>query len=242
MLNFIKDYTLKPLPTRDWLVHTAIRILDMARKRTSGEKHTMIFVRHSLTRVFRNLIVVNILIGVIWWVAPYTPGPFQPPNDAYILGFGIILLSVMFLSLLLRNSGFAQAKSDHILLAIPFFRIKIPYTIVENVRMVQFKDLYERKKMSWSQKRFLTPYFPKTVATINLSRYPIAEGLLRIFLPSYLFIPREKGKGFVIYTKYYLEFNTQVDSRLNATRSQGTGKPSKTEAMEVNGYFDLFTD
>ena len=214
----------------------------MARKRTSGEKHSIIFIRHSLTRVFRNLIFINVIIGVIWWVAPYTPGPFQPPNDVYIQWLGIFLLVVMILSLLLRNGSFVQARPTYVLLAIPLFRLKIPYDLVQNVRMVQFRDLYDRKKMSWSEKRFLNPYFPKTVATINLSKYPLAEGLLRFFLPNYLFIPREKGKGFVIYTKYYLEFNTEVDSRLNAIRSQGTAKPAKNDDIELNGYFDIFND
>lgn len=214
----------------------------MARKKTSGEKHSIIFIRHSLTRVFRNLIFVNFIVGIIWWVAPYTPGPFQPPNDVYIQWLGVALLVVMILALLFRNSGFVQAKSNHILLAIPFFRLKIPYTIVENVRMVQFKDLYDRKKMSWSEKRFLNPYFPKTMATINLNKYPLAEGLLRFFLPDYLFIPRDKGKGFVIHTKYYLEFNTEVDSRLSEARSLGLAKPAKDKDLELDGYFDIFND
>ena len=151
----------------------------MARKKTSGEKHSIIFIRHSLTRVFRNLIFAIVIIGVIWWVAPYTPGPFQPPNDVYIQWLGIFLLIVMILSLLLRNSGFVQARLTYILLAIPFFRIKIPYDVVENVRMVQFRDLYDRKKMSWSEKRFLSPYFPKTVATINVSSFPKISSLGR---------------------------------------------------------------
>lgn len=224
------------------LADVGARTPDMARKRNSGDKHSIIFIRHSLTRIFRNLVFVNIIIGVIWWVAPYTPGPFQPPNDVYIQWLGIFLLIVMILALLLRNSGFVQAKSNHILLAIPFFRVKIPYENVENVRMVQFRDLYDRKKMSWTEKRFLNPYFPKTVATINLNKFPISEGLLRIFLPNYLFIPREKGRGFVIYTKFYLEFNTEVDSRLNATRSLGTGKPAKDKDIEINGYFDIFSE
>ncbi len=212
----------------------------MARKKTSGEKHSLIFIRHSLTRVFRNLLFINIIVAVIWWVAPYTPGPFQPPNDVYILWLGEFLLVIMILALLFRNRGFVQAKSNHILLAIPLFRLKIPYSIVENVRMVQFKDLYDKKTMSWSEKRFLSPYFPKTVATINVNKFPIAEGLMRIFLPSYFFIPRSKGKGFVIHTKYYLEFNTEVDSRLNAARSLGIAKPAKDEDIELDGYFDLF--
>jgi hypothetical protein len=105
--------------------------------------------------------------------------------------------------------------------------------------MTKFKDIYDREKMSWSEKRFLSPYLPKTVSTISLNNFPVSEWLLRLFLPSYIFLPRSKGKGFVIYVDQYLQFNTEVDSRLNAARAAGTAKPPTDDEVEFDGYFDL---
>ena len=217
----------------------------MAKKRKSqpGEKHRLIFVRHSLTRLFRNLLFATVIIWGVWWVAPYFPGPFSPPNDQYLFWAGTGLFGLMVFVFLIRQRGFVQARSNHVLIALPFFRVKIPYTNIENVRMVQFKDLYEKKKMSWAQKRFLTHYFAQTVSTINLHNFPVAEGLLRFFLPTYIFIPNDKGRGFVMYIKHYLEFNTEVDSRLNEYRAVGLTRPvDKKEEGIYDGYFDLVED
>lgn len=217
----------------------------MAKKQKAkpGARHIIIFVRHSLTRLFRYLLLATLIIWVIWWTAPYSPGPFRPPNDKYLSWAGTALFFVMVIVFLVRHRGFVQARSNHVLLALPLFRLKIPYTNIENMRMAQFKELYDQKKLSWSQKRFLTPYMIHTVSVINLYNYPVAEGLLRFFLPSYIFLPKEKGRGFVIFTEQYLEFNTEVDSRLNEYKAVGKTRPvGKKEKAFYDGYFDLIED
>ena len=111
--------------------------------------------------------------------------------------------------------------------------------------MVRYQDLWEKKGLSWANRRFRRAYRHQTVATINLNQYPVSEFLLKLFLPNYLFLP--EGQGFLIYTKYYLEFNTEVDSRLNEARTTGALQPTnkdkitQTDTDEVyDGYFDIF--
>lgn len=216
----------------------------MAKKRDVGTKYRMIFVRHSMTRVFRNLLFATVIILLVWWVAPYAPGFFRPPNDIYLLWLAILFMIGMILALMFRNSGYAQAKKKYLLLKVPIFWVRIPYDLIENVRMVLFKDLYEKKKMSWAQRRFLAPYTHKTVVSVNLNNFPQNKFLLSLFLPGYLFLPKGKGKGFVVYVKDYLAFSTEVDSRLNEARTlAATGlDPSRRrneEEVTFNGYFDL---
>lgn len=217
----------------------------MARKKDVGRKFRILFVTHSLTRVFRNLLFITVITLGIWWAAPYTPGFLRPPNDVYLLWAAILFMVLMVLSLFFRHYSIIQARPKFILIRVPFFRLRIPYDLVENVRMVLFKDLYEKKTMTWSQRRFLSHYLPRTVVRINLSKFPIPRTLLSIFMPGYLILPPGKGTGFVIYTKKYLELSTEIDSRLNAARvTPADGKPKKAKAftnedMSAEGFFDL---
>jgi hypothetical protein len=219
---------------------------EMARKRKNiGSKHRNIFIRHSLNRVWRNLIVIDIIVWGVWWSAAYTEGPFRPPNDIYLLIAGCVLLVLVVLAILLRSSAFVQAKTKHVLLSVPFFWVRIPYTHIESVRMVKYQDIFEKKRLSWANKRFMRPYRHQTMATINLNKYPMPEFLIKVFLPNYMFLP--EGKGFLIFTKYYLEFNTEVDSRLSEIRSQSAMQPTRqdkvTEEEDVyDGYFNLFDE
>ncbi|MFN2144386.1 MAG: hypothetical protein ACK2T7_03500, partial [Anaerolineales bacterium] len=191
----------------------------MARKKDVGKKFRILFVTHSLTRIFRNLLFITVITLGLWWAAPYTPGFFRPPNDVYFIWAAILFLILMVAALFFRHYSIVQAQPRFILIRVPFFRLKIPYDMVENVRMVLFKDLYEKKKMTWSQRRFLSHYLPRTVVRINLTKYPMSRFMLSIFMPGYLLLPPGKGTGFVIYTKQYLELSTEIDSRLNVAHT-----------------------
>jgi hypothetical protein len=215
------------------------------RKRTRpGKKHRIIFISHSLKRVWRNLLFADIVLWIVWWVAPYSGSPyFLPPNDLYLAIAAIFLLFVMFVVFFLRSRGFVQAREGHILLRVPLFRLKIPYTHVENVRMAAFREIYRGVDLNWAMRRFLKPYFKETVATIILKTFPMSYGLLRIFIPNYLFTP--KGAGFVVLIRDYIGFNTEVDSRLNEARNK-LGFQEETAKItsddEYDGYFNLFDD
>lgn len=215
----------------------------MARKKDVGKKFNILFVTHSLTRIFRNLLFITVITLGIWWAAPYTPGFFRPPNDIYLLYAVFLFMGLMIMTLFFRHYSIIHARPKFILIRVPFFRLRIPYELVENVRMVLFKDLYDKKTMTWSQRRFLSHYLPRTVVRINLSKYPMSRFLLNIFLPGYLLLPPGKGTGFVIYTKQYLELSTEIDSRLNASRAEPSGakprKKSSQEELYPEGFFDL---
>lgn len=219
----------------------------MAKKRKRskpGNKHQIIFISHSLKRVWRNLLFADIVLWIVWWVAPYSGSPyFLPPNDQYLAYAAIVLLFLMFLVFFLRGRGFIQAREGHILLRVPLFRLKIPYTHVENVRMAAFREIYRDVDLNWSSRRFLKPYFRETVATLRLRSFPISYGFLRIFIPGYLFLPT--GTGFLVLIKDYIGFNTEVDSRLNEARSQLGFQEERQKILsddEYDGYFNLFDD
>lgn len=216
------------------------------KKKSNGTKHRIIFIRHSLNRVWRNLLVFDIVLWGLWWVAPYIDGAFfRPPYDVYLMLAGWLLMVLVVVALLLRNSAYVQARAKYVLLKLPFFGVKIPYENIEAVRMVLYKNIFEKKGLSWANKRFMRPYKPKTMVTLNLNKYPGSQFLLRLFVPGYMFLPDEKG--FLVHTKYYLDFNTEVDSRLNEARVFSADQPSrqtgKKEEKEVyDGYFNLFDD
>lgn len=216
----------------------------MAKKRMRTKKHPMVFVRHSMVRIFRNLLFAALICVLLWWMAPYTPGYFRPPNDIFLIMAIVLLLVGMILSVLFRGRGFAQAKMKHLLIKVPLMRTRVRYEDIENVRMTLLKEIYEKEKMSWAQRRFLEPYLPKTVVVVNLKRFRTSEFLLRMILPSYLFLPGSKGRGFVIFTPQYLELSTDIDSYLSISKSVEMGampvaRRPKPESVSADGFFDL---
>lgn len=217
-------------------------MLRKGKRSKPGKKHRIIFITHSMNRIWRNLLFAEIIIWIVWWAAPYSGSFFEPPNDRYLEYAGYVFLGLFLLAFLLRRRAFVQARESDVLLQVPFFRLKIPYKDVVNVRMASFREIFRDIDLNWASRRFLKPYFKETVATLHLRRFPIASGLLRVFIPNYLFLPR--GTGLLLLIKDYIGFNTELDSRLNLFRDQRgippEQKPDKED--EYGGYFNLFDD
>jgi hypothetical protein len=195
-----------------------------------GTKHAILFIPHSINRIWRNLLLLDIVIWVSWWFAPYGAVFFMPPNDIYLMYFGVFGLVLILFLVMIRNWGYVQALPTCVKVAMPFFHLKIPYKYVDNVRMMEFRQLFDYRELNWSDKRFLQPYFRETVATLHLKKFPKPFFILRIFVPNYLFLPQETGFLFLI--EDYLGFNTEVDSRLVAYRDRRRAKIAATKASD----------
>lgn len=206
----------------------------MAQREKPGKKHKLLFIPHSINRIWRNLLLLDIVLFVLWWFAPYGDIFFGPDWDNYAYLYpGIVVLILMLFFLMIRNWGYIQARPNHVLIRIPFFRVKVPYNIINHVRMTEFRTLFTYRNLNWADKRFLRPYFKNTVATLHLKRYPKGSGILRTFA-SYLFLPNEPGFLFLI--RDYVGFNTEVDSRMGAQKF-----PSPPQD-EGSGVLNLFED
>ncbi|MEN8240704.1 MAG: hypothetical protein ABFS17_02190 [Chloroflexota bacterium] len=212
------------------------------RRSKPGKKHKNLFVTHSMNRIWRRLLVASILIWAAWWAAPYAGSFLRPPFDLYLEYAGLASLGLTLLAFLMRNRGFIQARGKFVHLRGVLFRIRIPYERIDNVRMAVFREVYRGVKLSWAQRRFFKKHYKETVATLILDKYPRPRFLLRILLPSYVFLPR--GDGFLVLVKDYVLFNTEVDSRLDASRDQQRfhDKSRKPGEDEYDGYFNTFDD
>jgi hypothetical protein len=212
------------------------------RRSKPGKKHKNFFVTHSMNRIWRRLLLGSIAIWAAWWMAPYSGSFFMPPFDQYLEYAGYGLMELSLLAFLLRNRGFIQARDRFVRLQGVFFRIRIPYSIIENVRMAVFRDVYRGVKLPWATRRFFKKYYRETVATLILDKYPLPLFLMRILLPGYVFLPR--GTGFLVLIKDYVGFNTEVDSRLNVYRDNQRFHDEKIQfgEDEYDGYFNAFED
>lgn len=206
----------------------------MAQREKPGKKHKLMFIPHSINRIWRNLLLLDIVLFVLWWFAPYGDVFFGPDWDNYVYLYpGIVVLILMLFFLLIRNWGSIQARPTHVLITIPFFRLKVPYDIINHVRMTEFRSLFTYRDLNWADKRFLRPYFKGTVATLHLRKYPGLSGVLRLFTP-YLFLPDEPGFLFLI--RDFVGFNNEVDSRM------GVQKSAVPQREEAYGILNLFED
>lgn len=184
------------------------------RRIAPNQKHPILFIPHSFNRVWRHLLLLDILVWVMWWFAP-AGGDwfFSPPRDQHLFFAGIVVLVLMLFIFMIRNWSYVQACEDHLRVVVPFYRLKIPYSLVKGIRTTEVRKLLvDTNRLSWADKRFLRRIQRKTIATLYLNRYPRAY-FMRLFIPGYFFLP--KGSGFLFLIKEYMALTTQVETQLN---------------------------
>jgi hypothetical protein len=135
-----------------------------------GQRHTILFIPHSINRIWRTFMLLDIVIWATWWFAPYGASAFAPPNDRYLLLAGVFFFVIVLFFFMIRNWGYVQAYPNYVKVVVPFYNLKISYRFIESVRMTEFRRLFVYKELSWGNKRFLRPYFKETVATLFLIR------------------------------------------------------------------------
>lgn len=178
-----------------------------------GKKHPILFIPQSFNRVWRHLLLFDILLWVMWWFAPIGgKWLFSPPRDQHLLFAGIVVLILMLFFFVTRNWSYVQAREDHLRVEVPLYRLKIPYSLVKGIRMMEINRLVNFNRLNWADKRFLQKYRRKTVAALYLTYYPKGF-LMRLFIPRYLFLP--KGTGFLFLVREYMVLITEVDALLN---------------------------
>lgn len=184
-------------------------------------KHRLLFYQHSMDRLSVKLLLLSLIFWVGWWYAPLIP-LFRPPQDGFLFWGALFTSLILLISLFLRSRAFVQVQTKQLLIKYPFFRLRIPYSLVKGVRMVEMKKALQGTRLSFSNRRFVKPYHQTIVATLHLLDYPKPERWLHLFLPRYIFLGR--GKGFILHITYWMDFNVEVDSRLSRSLDDGIVK------------------
>jgi len=109
----------------------------------------------------------------------------------------------------------------------PFLRLNISFRRMRSAHPALLQQLFPPQSAKWAQRRFLEPFYGKTVLVIELKGYPLSPFLLRLFLPEQMFSTR--SEGLVILTDDWMKFSTELDSmhgnwlqaQKNKTKSTG---------------------
>jgi hypothetical protein len=177
----------------------------------SGKKHALIQAKYSLDRIWKQFLLLDIILWIVWWHAPQSPY-FKPPKDIYLLITALLFLLVFFLFFAIRNRSWVQARKDAIIVSIPFFKFRISYKFVEEISIRKMLHVYESEKLNWADLKFLKPFKNHAVSTLKLSNFPFPATIIRLFSPNYIYHPNDEG--FVFVTDDCALFNSEVDSRL----------------------------
>lgn len=195
--------------------------------RKVGKRHSLLIYKHMMDRLWGATLLLGLILLVVW-------GALRIQNIAvidteytiWLLAGAVVSLAFGVFAFFARNMAYVQPRRDHLRLVTPFLRLNIAYSRIRSSHPSNFYQLFPPTNVSWATKKFLEPFYGKTVVVVDLMGYPLNPSLLRLFLPAQMF--SRQSKGFVLVVPDWMDFSTELESFLGnwlQAQKRGPKKP-----------------
>ena len=177
----------------------------------TGKRHPLLMYRRTMDRVCIASLGLGIALGGLWASAEFSPIPLvQVENSRWLLAATGLILLFATGGFLGRSMAYVQARQDHLRLITPFLHLRISYRRMRSVHPTVLQQLFPPHKASWSQHRFLSPFYGDTVLVIDLQGYPLSPIILRLFLAPQML--SQKSPELVLLVPDWMALSSELDS------------------------------
>jgi hypothetical protein len=195
--------------------------------RKVGKRHSLLIYQRTMNRLWGATLLLGLILLVVWGaIRIQNITIVETEYTVWLLAGAAVSLVFGIFAFFARNMAYVQPRRDHLRLVTPFLRLNIAYSRIRSSHPSNFYQLFPPSNTGWATRKFLEPFYGKTVIVVELTGYPINPAFLRLFLPAQMF--SRQSKGFVLVVPDWMEFSTELESfrgnRMQALK-RGTKKP-----------------
>lgn len=203
------------------------------KQKNKGKRHPLLLFRRTMDRFILATLPLGIIMAVIQWPGLGILPLGQQTNDLLLLFATFVVLGMALLGLIFRKFAYIQARADHLRLATPLFALKISYRRIMSVHPAAMGKLFPVHEASWTERRFLDPYYGETAVVVELSGYPLSKKFLRLFLGSHTFLPHRTG--FVFLVPDWMGLSTEIDALHGKWRHMQSRTGTEAQMLNILG-------
>lgn len=191
--------------------------------RKAGKRYPLLIYKRTMNRLWGATVLLGLILIVVWGaIRIQNVAILETENTIWLLAGAAVALAFGLFAFFARNMAYVQPRQHHLRLVTPFLRLNVAYSRIRSSHPSNFFQLFPPANASWATKKFLEPFYGKTVVVVELTNYPINPAFLRLFLPAQMF--SRQSKGFVLVVPDWMEFSTELESfRGNWMQAQKRG-------------------
>jgi hypothetical protein len=179
--------------------------------RKAGNRHPLLIYKRTMNRLWGATIFLGLILLVVWGaIRIQNVAVLETEHTIWLLSGAAVSLAFGLFAFFAQNMAYVQPRRDHLRLVTPFLRMNIAYSRIRSIHPSNFFQLFPPTNASWGTRKFLEPFYGKTVVVVELTGYPINPVFLRLFLPIQMF--SRQSKGFVLIVPDWMEFSTELES------------------------------
>ncbi|MDY6874906.1 MAG: hypothetical protein SWK90_01700 [Chloroflexota bacterium] len=178
----------------------------MARKH--GDRYHLLIYERMWRRWAWTCILIVPASVALWWFVPRI-SIIYAPFRALALVPALISLVILAYAYLARRLAWVQCRPNHLHIQTPFYPLVVSYSRIKGVRPKTLAQTFDPAGERAARRRWLRPYWGKTVLVVELSRYPFSKAWLRLWFSPYLLAP--DVTGFVFLVEDWMALSRQLD-------------------------------
>ena len=178
----------------------------MARKR--GDRYRLLLYERMWQRWAWICILIVPAAVILWWFVPRI-SIIYTPFRALALIPALVSLVILAYAYLARRLAWVQCRPNHLRIQMPFCPLVVSYGRIKGVRPKAFAQVFDPAGERAARRRWLRPYWGRTVLMVELSKYPFSKMWLRLWFSPYLLSP--DVTGFVFLVEDWMALSRQLD-------------------------------
>jgi hypothetical protein len=178
----------------------------------AGHRYPLLVYRHVVSRWWLAIILMGVGLLALAYGEKYIEpmGQFIKWRWQLFAAVGglTIMVGIFFWSI--RYFAYIRPYPTYLKLVTPFMRINISYKRITKTTATEMRYLFTSKGLSGSARDILEDLARKTAVVIDLTGYPLAPAVLRLFL--YRFFFKDKTPHIVILVEDWMGFSAELES------------------------------
>ncbi len=176
----------------------------MSKKR--GDKFRLLIYERMWQRwAWPSILIIPASVA-LWWYSPAITIISQRFR-ALTLVPALVAFIILVYTFLARRRAWVECRPKHLYIHTPFYPIAVSYGRIQDVRPQQFSHIFDPVQEKPARRRWLHPYWGKTVLVVDLSSYPLSRIWLRLWLSLYVLHP----PGLVLLVDNWMALSRQLD-------------------------------
>jgi hypothetical protein len=199
----------------------------MAKRRPSGKRFRLLIYERMGQRWTWPCALILPASLALWWFAARVPilyAPFRP----LALVPALVSLVILAYTYLARRLAWVQCRPDHLRIQTPFYPLAVSYGRIKSIRPQTFAQVFDPAREKAARRRWLRPYWRKTVLVVELSKYPMAKAWLRLWFSPYILPPDITGLVFLV--EDWMALSRQLDDFRSAREMRRTARRQRASS------------
>lgn len=183
-----------------------------------GHRYTLLLYAYTLNRWWKLVLWIGILLilltGSLYFIPIYLPQfsvTILPDMLLFIgAGAGALAFLIAIFILLMRKAAYVRPMRNYLHLATPLLSLNISYKRIRQATAMEMGRLFPPERYKGWRKKFLLPMAGQTALVLELNGWPIAPGVLKIFLSPFFFPDRTPRLALLV--RGWMDFSTEMES------------------------------